>query len=75
MEEKKSGFYLFLSSFSLRLLKHWFLHFILTKEADVSVLACVTVAGQSDEKHVKTMIKQIFFFMVVLSSNSIKFTV
>lgn len=49
--------------------------FILTSEADVYILACITVAGQS-EKHVKTVIKQTFSFMsdkqVVLSSNSIK---
>lgn len=50
--------------------------FILTTETDVYILACITVAGQSDEKHVKTVIKQRFSFMsdkqVVLSSNSIK---
>lgn len=49
--------------------------FILTTETDVYILACITVAGQS-EKHVKTVIKQTFSFMsdkqVVLSSNSIK---
>lgn len=70
--EKKSGLYLFLSSFSLRLPKHWYLHFILTNEADVSVLACIAVVGQSDEKHVKTVIRQIFSFTVLPSSKCIK---